>query len=73
MVYVLAIYQNIRNIIGSPPNRPRRTRNLKNLDLPKSQLTVPVLALVPVDTDEYRQIRPYRNHRLADCSYRRNQ
>ena len=40
---------------------------------PKSILTVAVPALVPGDTDEYRQITPYLNHRPADCSYRRNQ
>jgi len=67
MVYVLAIYQNIRNIIGSPPNRPRRTRNLRHLDIPKSQLTV------PADTAECHQITPYLNRRPEDYSYRRNQ
>ncbi len=80
MVYFLAIYQNIRNIIASQPNpvrswrltsnganRPRRTRNLILSEPFKSQL------IVPADIVECHRIRPYLNRRLADYSYRRNQ
>jgi len=40
---------------------------------PNSRFKVPVPALVPADTDEYRQITPYRNRLPEDYSYRRNQ